>query len=291
MKAITKYKIFGINLIGLIIGSSLGVFILSIIVRVSFSVSNTYQIIKANTELEVSARILNNIFLRAFSANGYIENNPGSAGAGKPNFFGIDTSTTPNETKLYLWYSGGLPGSLLCSGQIATPPAVGANPNPPTFLRVSLSSAPKTKCKDAIVSDPLPPIVSPQQFYRFYLVATANVNTNNLSTDNIVNVEISSSNTNITATSPAYGNSRGVKLAILLRSAKPVFTTPRAVTFNIFNAETFSATDQYLYKLVVIQSPFFYTTLPGSTNVTKIQSCNFATDPNCAYGITANTNL
>jgi hypothetical protein len=65
---------------------------------------------------------------------------------------------------------------------------------------------------------------------------------------------------------PNNYNAVGMKLAILLKSTSPVFNADRVVTFrDIFGNKTFSnATttnplgDKFLYKLVIIQSPFPY---------------------------------
>ena len=279
-----KSKIFGINLISLIIGSALGAFILSVIVRVSFTISNNYQIMKANAELATSARALHNFFMQAFAANGYIENNDTTNTKYNGNAYTV-FSDGSNETRFYLWYSAGINGSLWCSGQPAAPiPPSSTSPSPPNtpwFLRVSLSSnilgavSNPTKCKDktlamatGITESDLPPIVSPQQFYDFSLVAIANADPStvptNVANSNIVSIKIISSNLNTTLTT--YGYNRGIKLAILLKSAKPVFNTARSVSFNVFGtnvaktamSQLTTPTDKYLYKLVVIQSPFFY---------------------------------
>lgn len=280
MKIINIFKIRGINIISLIIGSALGAFILSVIVKISFSITSNYQIIKATSELAISARQLNNFFTQAFSANGYQE-----SGASLPtdisnvNFFGIDTSN--HETKFYLWYSAGISGALLCSGQPVDYHAT----NPPTFLRISLnvptspSATPYTICRDATISSPnLPPIVNPKQFNSFYLFAITNIST---TSNNLTNVLIDS-HISPSPPSPSYGTTRGIRLAIVLKSTTEVFNTARSVTFNIFNQQTISFNDKFLYKLVIIQSPFFYTTL-NPNNTTLIQTCNFTTNANCAY--------
>lgn len=277
MKINNIYKIRGINIISLIIGSALGAFILSVIVKISFSITNNYQIIKATSELSISARQLNNFFTQAFSANGYQESGS-SLPISNVNFFGIDTSN--NETKFYLWYSAGISGALLCSGQ---PVAYNAS-NPPTFLRISLNvptsagTTPYTICKDATISSPnLPPIVNPKQFNNFYLFAITNIST---TSSNLTNVSIDS---HISPSSPSYGTTRGIRLAIVLKSTTPVFNTARSVTFNIFNQQTISFNDKFLYKLVIIQSPFFYTAL-NPNNTTLIQKCDFTKlHPDCAY--------
>ena len=127
-----KFKISGVNLIGLMISSALGAFILAVIVRVSFTVSNNFQIIKATSELEASARIINNFFGKAFPANGYYNNDNNLTNGNNSsnhkyinenlNAFHVNASNdTANFT---LWYAGsmdgtnpGIDGTLLCSRQ------------------------------------------------------------------------------------------------------------------------------------------------------------------------------
>ena len=306
-----KSKIFGINLISLIIGSALGAFILSVIVRVSFTISNNYQIMKANAELATSARALHNFFMQAFAANGYIENNNITNTKYNGNAYTVFDGS--NETRFYLWYSAGINGSLWCSGQPAAPiPPSSTSPSPPNtpwFLRVSLSSnisgavLNPTKCKDktlamatGITESDLPPIVSPQQFYDFSLVAIANVDQANANTSNIANIKISLTNSSITNAITTYGYNRGIKLAILLRSAKKVFNTERIVTFNVFGtngttamSQLITPKDKYLYKLVVIQSPFFYPAqnfinnvrISGNSINTVTQKCSSSGGSTC----------
>ncbi|MGD0465750.1 MAG: hypothetical protein ABSA84_03550 [Gammaproteobacteria bacterium] len=273
MKAITKYKIFGINLIGLIIGSALGVFVLSVIVRVSYSISNTYQIIKANSDLALSARILNNFFSQVFSVAGYLSATDGTTNSGTViQYPGIFNAAGNGNTSVDFTfsYSAGVSGALLCSGQPYTSSGQ-------MYMNIILSngttSAPSITnynnalptgvqrmavCYDSISN---PPVVSPQQFIDFSLATTLVNNSGNM-----INLKIAPNTTppvQISGFAPVgnfnngYSN-QGVKLAILLRSEKPVFNIARSVTFNGFNGEVFSANDKYLYKLVVIQSPFFY---------------------------------
>ena len=267
MRKITKFKIPGMNLIGLMISSALGAFILAVIVKVSFTVSNNFQIIKATSELESSARMLNNFFGKVLLANGY--NNPSA----NPNFFKI--SADGNSVNFSLWYKGGLDGTLLCSGHQETNPA---NLNLITiFFKKPTSTALSLLDGYATCSDPslnpsltLPidgaapgvsytPIISKAQFAGFYvapIVADPGAGVDKIATLPLISA-------NFTAT--GY-KSNGIKLAILLRSSIPVFNINRIVNFNIFNntatftnTKTDPAGDKFLYKLVIIQSPFVYT--------------------------------
>lgn len=283
-------KITGVNLVSLIIGSALGVFLLTVIVKISISINNNHQFIKANLELTISARQLTNFFTQAFIANGYIEQ-PVSPSAGvtdqtivNQNFFGINTNGGKNETRFYLWYSAGINNALSCNGQ---PLTAQPSSNPATWLRISLNNNTGniyTQCNDSTLGgNNLPPIVSPQQFQSFFLVATANLSSSVGS--NLINILID-------ATPPSklrnrlttYGNARGVKLAVILRSSKPVFNTARTTNFTVFN-QSFSSTDNYLYKLVIIQVPFMYT-INNITNSLTTQICDFSiNNPTpCAYG-------
>jgi len=292
MKLKINNKIAGINLVSLIIGSALGVFLLTVIVKISISINNNHQFIKANLELTISARQLTNFFTQAFMANGYIEQ-PYSAplpavvtdaNSVNRNFFGINTHGGTNETRFYLWYSPGISNALSCSGQ----PLNVQTTNPATFLRISLNSNSGhiyTACNDATLGGAnLPPIVSPQQFQAFFLVATANLP----SGSNLINILISPTNTQLTNTVNTYGNARGVKLAIILRSSKEVFNTKRTTSFTVFNNTSFSSEDKYLYKLVIIQVPFVYTTntssSPTNSLITQICDFNVNSPTPCAYG-------
>lgn len=283
MKIINKSKIFGVNLISLIIGSALGVFILSVIVKVSFTISNNYQIIKANTELAIAARVLNTFFTKAFSANGYIAYNPTVSSTKINNFFGINTKT--NETKFDLWYSAGLGGALLCSGQTAIPIPDGSNLNPPLFIRLTLNTTPTadTQCNDSqLMGVNLPPIVSNKKFKNFHLVAIANNDPTNNTNNKVNNIAINNPNNTIItpAIMPSYGYTKGIKLAIILKSSKPVFNTSRNSSFKLFNNIDWTTNDKFLYKLIIIQSPFLYTAL-NKNNTTTIEKCDPETTPSC----------
>jgi len=271
MRKITKFKISGMNLIGLMISSALGAFILAVIVKVSFTVSNNFQIIKATSELESSARILNNFFGKVLLSNGY-NNAPTNQ-----NLFKI--SADGNSANFSLWYAGSIDptlrmdGTLLCSGQQAT---LSTNLitiffKKPTSTALSLLDGYAT-CSDPSLNPSLTlptngaasgvsyiPIISKAQFAGFYVAPIV--------------ADITDPNNKI-ATLPLLSNanpavtykSNGIKLAILLRSSIPVFNINRIVNFNIFNnTATFTNTttdptgDKYLYKLVIIQSPFVYT--------------------------------
>ncbi len=302
---INKSKISGINLIGLIIGSALGAFILSVIVRVSFTISNNYQIIKAHTELEISSRQLNNFFTQAFSAAGYA-----SSGNSSPISFIVNSTANPKTISFNLPFSVGINGALECSGQPATtsdyPPKAICNNSTnaqQTCLYVSLSNGASTTpsansssntpgptpttCQDSSSTAQNAPIVSSTQFIDFSLVAITEDNSGGCTPLNpttptnppacIGGTEVNNKVNNIEitpgitlSTSPqTYYNSKGIKLAILLRSQKKVFNTPRNVTYYGFNQEKFVITnDKYLYKLVVIQSPFFYGNTVNTT-ITK----------------------
>lgn len=282
-------KITGINLVSLIIGSALGAFLLTVIVKISISINNNHQFIKANLELTISARQLTNFFTQVFMANGYIEQpfsaNPSVTNPSiiNQNFFGINTSGGANEeTRFYLWYSPGISNALSCSGQ---PLTTSPSNNPATWLRISFNPSNTNRpasCNDVTVGGGnLIPIVSPQQFNSFYLVATAHLST--ALGSNISNISI---NTSLPSTPTTYGKARGIKLAIILRSPKPVFNTDRPTSFNVFN-NIFSITDKHLYKLVIIQSPFIYPVTIRDTgtndNFLKTQKCNF-TSTTCAFG-------
>ena len=268
MRKIVEFKISGMNLIGLMISSALGAFILAVIVKVSFTISNNFQIIKATSELESSARMLNNFFGKVLLSNGY--NNPPT----NPNFFKI--SADGNSVNFSLWYKGGLDGTLLCSGHQETNPA---NLNLITiFFKKPTSTALSLLDGYATCSDPslnpsltLPtngaasgvsyiPIISKAQFAGFYvapIVADPGAGVDRIATLPLISA-------NFTAT--GY-KSNGIKLAILLRSSIPVFNIDRTVVYNIFNSGfTFTNVnaakpngDKFLYKLVIIQSPFVYT--------------------------------
>ncbi len=276
MRKITKFNIPGMNLIGLMISSALGAFILAVIVKVSFTVSNNFQIIKATSELESSARMLNNFFGKVLLSNGY--NNPST----NPNFFKI--SADGKSVNFSLWYKGGLDGTLLCSGHQETNPA---NLNLITiFFKKPTSTALSLLDGYATCSDPslnpsltLPtdgtasgvsytPIISKAQFAGFYVAPIV--------------ADITDPNNKI-ATLPLLSNanpavtykSNGIKLAIVLRSSIPVFNINRVVEFkNIFNQPILFANnttnpqgDKYLYKLVIIQSPFVYTSVYDPTTL------------------------
>lgn len=270
---INKSRISGINLVGLMISSALGTFILAAIVKVSFTVSDNLQIIKATAELEASARILDNFFSKVFLANGY--NNIST----NLNRFRITPSTAPAtgfNIKFPLWFAAGDSNAIQCSGQpvaIPTSPA----PNNPVNVTIFLKQ-PTTPtamdgyitCADNTLITPWAtdngsgnmPLVSKAQIADFYVVASvAATPPPPPAVSNMGNFIITTTNIN-----PNNYNAVGIKLAILLKSTSPVFNADRVVTFrDIFGNKTFSnATttnplgDKFLYKLVIIQSPFPY---------------------------------
>ncbi len=261
---INKSRISGINLVGLMISSALGTFILAAIVKVSFTVSDNLQIIKATAELEASARILDNFFSKVFLANGY---NNISANV---NNFRITSSTAPAtgfNIKFPLWFAGGDSNAITCSGQ-PVPPTQTAPVNVTIFLKQPTTPTAidgYITCADNTSITPWAtdngsgnmPLVSKAQIADFYVVASVK----NATTGNMGNFIITTTNINST-----NYNAVGIKLAILLKSTSPVFNADRVVTFrDIFGNKTFSnATttnplgDKFLYKLVIIQSLFPY---------------------------------
>ncbi len=267
---INKSRISGINLVGLMISSALGTFILAAIVKVSFTVSDNLQIIKATAELEASARILDNFFSKVFLANGY--NNIST----NLNRFRIISSTPPDNgsnIKFPLWFAGGDSNAVNCSGQ-QIPPTQNTPVNVTIFLKQPTTPTAMDgyiTCADNPLITPWAtdngsgnmPLVSKSQIADFYVVASvaATPPPSPPAVSNMGNFIITTTNIN----SNNY-NAVGIKLAILLKSTSPVFNADRVVTFrDIFGNKTFSnATttnplgDKFLYKLVIIQSPFPY---------------------------------
>lgn len=257
-----RSKISGINLVGLMISSALGAFILAVIVKVSFTVSNNFQIIKATSELEASARILNSFFGKILPANGYNNNDQAT------NITAFQVSSDNNIAKFTLRYAGGIDGALLCSRKQADSQAPPFNITI-SFKKPTTSEAGYANCQESISTDPMP-IISNANIKDFYMAA---IGSNIATPPNISNLVIKDDNVLTYNSKPPF-NAIGIKLAILLKSTNPVFNVDRKVSFdNIFPDKTFAnfdnthpRGDKYLYKLVIIQLPFMYTINPNDNS-------------------------
>lgn len=261
---VPRSNIAGINLIGLMIASVLGTFILAAIVKISFTVNDNLQLIKAIAELESSARILDKFFNQTITANGY------NVSSSNINNFVISTDGN-NNIKFPLWFTGGGNNAVSCSGQLI--PATTTTPtNVAIFMQKPTTASPPTSgyitCLDnATITPPWAindgtsnmPLVSKAQIADFYLV----VSVADPVANKMANFRVISSNVN-----PAQKyNAAGMKLAILLKSTFPVFNKSRTVSFNnIFSSKNFSngTGDSFLYKLVIIQAPFVYAPITGT---------------------------
>lgn len=266
----------GINLIGLMISSVLGIFIISVIIKISMTINNNLQLIQAYIELEQSARILQKFFENIFDANG----SNGLDTNSRTNDYFIDS--TNNTARFSMWYkgstnvldSGSISSAISCSGRqlssantddyqitVFMSNSVSGNPgfiNCKSDYATTTNSNPTSSAKPA---DEMP-LVNRQQVVQFFIAAIV-AEASTVAGEITNNFQIIPINyTNATKDPPPTGyNSIGIKLAILLRSTQRVFNIPRKVEFtNILNVPEFSfnptVEDDYLYKLVIIQAPF-----------------------------------
>jgi Tfp pilus assembly protein PilW len=264
---VPRSNVAGINLIGLMIASVLGTFILASIVKISFTVNDNLQLIKAIAELESSARILDKFFTQTITANGY------NVSSSNVNNFVISTDGN-NNIKFPLWFTGGGNNAVSCSGQLV--PATTTTPvNVAIFMQHPTTASPPTSgyitCNDSgTITPPWAvndgssniPLVSKAQIADFYLVVSVAEAAPMVPTTKMANFPLISSNVKA-----AQYNAAGIKLAILLKSTYPVFNKSRTVSFNnIFTKKTFSngTGDSFLYKLVIIQAPFVYAPITGT---------------------------
>ena len=264
----------GINLIGLMISSVLGIFIISVIIKISITINNNLQLIQAYIELEQSARIIQKFFESIFNANG-----GGLVADTRTNDYFIDSNN--KNAKFSMWYTESTPGAISCSGRQLKL----SDPKTPSDNQITVSmgnySGPASNdgfitCKNGIASvangDPTSsikeemPLVNSKQVVQFFIAAiVSDPSTATGSTPaniRIIPVKYANATTNPPPSTPVY-NSVGIKLAILLRSTQKVLNAKRTVVFNnILNFAddprfNFTATnDDYLYKLVIIQKPF-----------------------------------
>ena len=260
-----KTKLSGINLIGLIVASGLGVFILGAIIKISLTISTNIQLIKAISELESSARNLEKFFTKIISANGY--NNVGASRG--TNDFSISSK---GDIQFSLWFSGGISNAVTCSGQ----PLYSTSPVPVIiYMKLPDPTAPIENdklgyitCADnpsirtpwsanSLAGQTNMPLVSRAQIADFYVVLSSrNQTAAGLTMQDIPLIK--NTNAQITTFDPF-----ALKVIILLRSSVPIFAK-RSVNFNLFPGKTFSSTDGYLYKLLVIHAPFENTTASGT---------------------------
>lgn len=261
-----RSNISGINLIGLMVASVLGTFILAAIVKISFTVNDNLQLIKAIAELESSARILDKFFNQTIIANGY------NVSSSNINNFVISTDGN-NNIKFPLWFTGGGNNAVSCSGQLI--PATTTTPvNVAIFMQhPNAAASPPTSgyitCTDSgTITRPWTindgssnmPLVSKAQIADFHLVVSV---ADAVPATKMANFPVNSSNVHATH----QYNAAGIKLAILLKSTFPVFNKSRTISFNnIFTNKTFSngTGDPFLYKLVIIQAPFVYAPVTGT---------------------------
>lgn len=266
-RRVPRSNIVGINLIGLMIASVLGTFILSAIVKISFTVNDNLQLIKAIAELESSARILDKFFTQTITANGY------NVSSSNVNNFVISKDGNDN-IKFPLWFTGGGNNAVSCSGQLV--PATTTTPvNVAIFMQhPNTTASPATSgyitCTDSgTIATPWAandgssnmPLVSKSQIADFRLVVSV---ADTVPATKMANFPITSSNVKA-----AQYNAAGIKLAILLKSTFPVFNKSRTVSFNnIFTNNTAFSNgttgDSFLYKLVIIQAPFVYAPITGT---------------------------
>ncbi len=258
----------GINLIGLMISSVLGIFIISVIIKISMTINNNLQLIQSYIELEQSARIIQDFFEKIFNANGGgLDTNPNS----RINDYFIDS--TGNTARFSMWYKGSISNAISCSGRQLS--STNSSENQITVFMnnsVTNNNSGSITCKNGIATptnpnptssaDPEMPLVNSQQVVRFFIAAIVSDPSTATSSDPAKLQIIPINYTNATKDPPPTGyNSIGIKLAILLRSTQRVFNIPRKVEFtNILNVPEFkfnpTVEDDYLYKLVIIQAPF-----------------------------------
>ncbi|MGI9214871.1 MAG: hypothetical protein ACR2HS_04320, partial [Gammaproteobacteria bacterium] len=231
----------GINLIGLMISSVLGIFIISVIIKISMTINNNLQLIQAYIELEQSARILQKFFENIFDANGN-----GLDTNSRTNDYFIDS--TNNTARFSMWYKGSVDGldsgrissAISCSGRQLSSDDTSDN-QITVFMNnyVTSNNSGYITCKNGNNSNPTDsdhpreamPLVNSQQVVQFFIAAiVADPSTAKLQ---IIPINY----TNATKDPPPTGyNSIGIKLAILLRSTQRVFNIPRKVEFtNILN--------------------------------------------------------
>lgn len=268
-----KSKHSGINLIGLMISSVLGIFIVSVIIKISITINNNLQLIQSYIELEQSARIMQKFFQNIFDTNGF-----GLDRGFRTNDYFIDS--TGDTARFSMWYrgstnglaSGSISSAISCSGRQLDFSNTSEN-QITVFMNnyVANNNSGSINCKNGIAtpvdgnptssaSIPAMPLVNNQQVVKFFIAAiVAEEATNTL---RIIPINYTNATTDPPPPSTPVYNSIGIKLAILLRSTQRVFNVKRTVAFtNILNVHdpnfSFNATDDdFLYKLVIIQSPF-----------------------------------
>lgn len=287
-----KFKINGINLIGLIIASALGSFIIAVIIKVTINVSNNFQIVRGMIELEQSTRIIDNLFIKFFSANGFGNDNPSS----KINTFYINSS---NDTiNFSLWYAGSsdvtdsgiLNDAISCSGR-----QLGANTTPQEltiFIKNrDLSSGVNgtlgylscfnkdngLAATDRQNPEQKMPIIRSSQIVKFY---AASIVQDPLNKNNLKIIPIIFNNAQAQTDPPVIYNSFGIKLALVLRTTLPVFNFNKTTNFsNILGLGvpefTFNQSDKYLYKLVTIEYPFINNISLDDNKISKTQILKF----------------
>ena len=281
-------KISGVNLIGLMISASLGAFILAVIVRVSFTVGDNFQIIKSITELESSARMLTNFFYRVLPNVGFGNSNNivvhiDSAAGSAEAITGFSFSTDPS-----------IEGIMQCSRR--TWPIGSGMQNQTIYFREpldafwnninDLTQGGFITCADATLNianaENAMPLVSRNQVAGINVVFTvAEVNATNNTIDRIGDVAVNTANATNASPPPSVAPrmatgtapvAYGVKMSILLRSTDRVFNVNRQSIFNnIFGVgQTYTNVtsgvtppgDQHLYKLITIAAPFNTTISP-----------------------------
>lgn len=287
------FKYSGINLIGLMISSALGVFIISIIIKISITINNNLQLIAAYVELEQSARLIQRFFENVFNSNGYGI----SAINNRTNNYVISNNTINNRTARFsMWYvgstngdgSGSINSTISCTGRNLDNTSTQDHQIMIFFKNLNLSNvtqqgyitcryAPATSTTgDAVdISSPdtAMPLVDRQLVVKVFIAAiVANQTTPKYQIVPIV--------PGAAPSIPLPNYSMGIKLGILLRSREPVFSVDRQVEFlNVLNVATnddafdFQSTDKFLYKLIIIQSPFInnISDTPGlTTSITTV---------------------
>lgn len=263
-----KSSYSGINLIGLMISSVLGVFIISVIIKISMTINNNLQLIQAYIELEQSTRIIQKFFENIFETNGNgLEPNT------RTNEYLLDS--TGDNAQFSMWYVGGVTGAISCSGRKLNAQNVD---NQITVFMSNPSASNKygsITCKNAkakpgdvdptsSISTERMPVVNGQQVVKFFMAPIVSVpstvtTTNGSSTPAKIRVIPIDKATTPQPTGTLVYDSVGIKLAILLRSTQKVFNVKRKVEFQKilnFSGFEFNSDDDYLYKLVIIQTLF-----------------------------------
>lgn len=266
----TKLKYSGINLINLMIGSALGLFVISIIIKFFITVNNNVQLIKAYTELDQSARIIEDFFSNIFNANGFgitdIEHNINT-------YFIFNNQ---NNAEFTMWYTGGTDSAVSCSGRVLTIdpnvifpitiflgnyiPAIGNTPAKEGYLTCKNNYHSENTASSILDAKLSMPLIGTAQIFKFFISPIVyEQNFTNMQKYykfipmNITNVPATSQNPSIT------NASIGIKINILLKSRQQVFNINKTTTFNnILNINdfNFTVTDKYLYKLITIIAPF-----------------------------------